>query len=95
MNKKDEYVRQMHSRLDHLSAEIDVLSARAEQMAAESKSEYHRQIEVLRAKRDDARQHLDKLQKSGESAWEDMKAGLELAWEAIGEAVSSAKSRFK
>jgi len=32
---------------------------------------------------------------SGEGAWGDMKTGIELAWTSMGEAIDSARSRFK
>ena len=41
------------------------------------------------------REKIEELQTSGESAWDDLKAGIELAWTAMGEAIDSAKSRFK
>ena len=42
-----------------------------------------------------ARKRMEHLQQSGEGAWEDLKAGVELAWDAMGEAMESATSRFK
>ena len=95
MMTKDEYVRRMHSKLDHWNAEIDKLAAKASQSRAEVGAEYHRQVEELRSKRDEAKSSLERLQNAGEGAWEDMKAGLEMAWAAIGEAIDSAKSRFR
>ena len=95
MSKKDEYLRKMHSRLDRWSAEIDALAAKADLAEAETRAGYHKQLEVLRSRRDDARKRMEHLQQSGEGAWEDLKSGLELAWDAMGEAVDSAKSRFK
>lgn len=95
MSTKDDYVRKMHSKLDHWSTEIDALNARADKAEAQVIAEYRKQIDALRSKRDEARAKLDKLQESGEGAWEDLKAGVEMAWSAIGEAVDSAKSRFK
>lgn len=95
MSTKDEYVRKMHSKLDHLNAEIDALAAKADQAKAESRAEYHKQIESLRSKRDHARERMDTLQQSGEGAWEDLKSGVETAWDAVGEAMNSARSRFK
>lgn len=95
MSMKDEYVRKMHSKLDQWSSEIDALAARVNQAGAEARAEYHQQIEALRSKRDEARERLAELQQSGEGAWEDMKAGVEIAWAAIGEALDSARSRFK
>ena len=92
---KDEYVRKMHSKLDHWNTEIDNLAAKAAQSKAEVSAEYHKHIDELRAKRDEAKNSLERLQGAGEGAWEDMKTGLEMAWTAIGEAIDSAKSRFK
>lgn len=95
MSTKDEYVRKMHSKLDHWNAEIDALVAKADQAKAETRGEYHKQIEALRNKRDQAKGKMDELQHAGEGAWEDMKAGVEMAWDAVSEALSSARSRFK
>ena len=94
-NIKDEYTRKMHSRLDQWSAEIDELSAKADQAEAHVRAEYHKQVEALRSKKDEARQHLIDLEHAGDSAWEDLKSGIEAAWDSLGEAVNSAKSRFK
>lgn len=95
MSTKDEYVRKMHSKLDRWSTEIDALDARADKIKAEARVEYHKQLESLRSKRDEARKHLEALQQAGEGAWSDMRAGIEMAWDAIGEALESARSRFK
>ena len=64
-------------------------------MSAEVRAEYKEQIAVLKEKQATARQKIEELQKSGEYAWQDLKVGLDMAWSAIGEAVDSAKSRFK
>lgn len=44
---------------------------------------------------DEARQKLDELKGSSDDAWEDIKAGIDRAWDAFHESVKSAKSRFK
>ena len=95
MSTRDDYIRKMHSRLDHWNADIDRLAAKADQLAADVRVEFDAQIAALRSRRDDARKKLEQLQNAGEGAWQDMKAGMEMAWDAIGEAVDSAKSRFK
>lgn len=95
MSKQDEYVRKMHSKLDLLNAEIEKLVAQADKAGAEVRDEYHKQIEILRAKREEGRKMLETAQNAGETAWQDLKAGAEMAWEALGEAIESAKSRFK
>ena len=95
MSTKEDFVRKMHAKLDQWNAEIDVLSAKADQAEASARVEYHKQLEALRSKRDAARRKLGELESAGESAWQDLKAGVELAWESVSEAVRSATSRFK
>ena len=95
MNTKEEFVRKMHSRLDHWNADIDALTAKADVAESSARAEYHKQIEALRSKRDEARSKLTALETAGEGAWEDLKAGVELAWDAVSEALHSASARFK
>lgn len=95
MNSKDEYIRKMHVKLDELNAEIDLLTTKAGEVAADVKQDIHKQIEMLKANQAIARQKMEELQHAGGSALEDMKSGIDLAWSAIGEAIDSARSRFK
>lgn len=95
MSNKDEYVRKLQTKLEELNVEIDLLTAKAGKISAEVKNEYGEQIESLKARQVVARQKLEELQHAGEGAWADMKSGVELAWTAMGEAIDSARSRFK
>jgi outer membrane murein-binding lipoprotein Lpp len=95
MSSRDEYVRKMQAKLEEWNSEIDTLSAKAGKVTSDVRNEYNEQIEALKAKQATARQKIEELQHSGESAWEDLKTGIELAWVAMGEAVDSARSRFK
>ena len=94
MSTRDEYVRKMHSMLDKWNAEIDVLSAKAERAETEARGEFDKQIAALRVKQDEARAKLETLRNAGEDAWKDFQAGIEMAWDAMHEAIESAKSRF-
>lgn len=94
MATRDEYVRKMHDLLDKGSAEIDALEAKAEHAEAEARDAYHKQIAILRARQEEARAKLESLRNAGEGAWQDLRAGVEMAWESIGEAIESARSRF-
>jgi hypothetical protein len=95
MNSKDRYVQKMEDKLDEWSAEIDLMAAKAGKVAAGARTEYHEQVALLREKQADARQMLKGVRQSGEGAWEDLAAGIDLAWTAMREAVTSAKTRFK
>jgi multidrug resistance efflux pump len=95
MSTKDEFVRTMHARLDQWNAEIDALTAKADTAEANARAEYHKQLEALRGKRDHARSKLNEVESASEGAWQDLKTGVELAWESVSEAVRSATTRFK
>lgn len=88
---RDDYVQKMHALLDQLNAEIDALTRRAENAGADVRDE----LAELRAKQGEARTRLDSLRDAGGEAWQDLKAGVELARDAVGEALESARSRFK
>jgi len=95
MSTRDEYVRKMQAKLNEWNADIDALTTKASEVSVDVKNEYIEQIAALKAKQAAAHQKIEELQKSGGSAWEDLKAGIDLAWTAIGESIDSAKSRFK
>jgi uncharacterized coiled-coil DUF342 family protein len=95
MSTRDEYIRKMQAKLEEWNAEIDALTAKAGEVSADVTKEYHEQIDTLKAKQAVARQKIEELQQAGESAWVDLKSGIELAWTAMGEAIDSARSRFR
>jgi uncharacterized coiled-coil DUF342 family protein len=95
MSTRDEYVRKMHGLLDKMNNEIDELSARAQEARADAREEYEEKIAQLRTRQEEARRKLASLRDSGEGAWQDLKAGVEMAWDVIGEAIDSARSHFK
>ena len=95
MATREEYVRKLQAKLDEWNADIDRLAIKAALAEAELKTQYSDEIEMLRNKQIEARVKLEAMQEASESAWEDMRSGLDIAWDAISEAVSSAKSRFK
>ncbi len=94
MSTRDDYVKKMHDLLDKLNAEIDALADKAEHAQADVREEAREQIAQLRTRQEQAREKLASLRGAGEGAWEDLKAGMEMAKEAIGEAIASARSRF-
>ena len=95
MADKDAYVKKMHAKLDEWNAEIDKLKAKADQAEAESRIEYQNQIEDLQDKRTEAKKKLSQVKEAGEGAWEDLKSGVQDAWDAMDKAVKSARSKFQ
>lgn len=95
MSKRDAYIQKLHAKIDEWNADIDKLMAKAQQVEADSRIEYQQQIDALKQQRRKVENLLADLKRSGEGAWDDLKTGLDLAFESMNEAVRSAMTRFK
>ena len=95
MSKRDAYIQKLHAKIDEWNADIDKLAAKAQEAEADARIEYQEQIDALKGQRREVENKLADLKQSGEGAWEDLRAGLDLAFESMNEAVNSAISRFK
>lgn len=93
--KRDAYVQKLKAKMDEWNAEIDKIEAKADQAEAESKIEYEKQLEDMRAKRRNLEDKMAELQQAGDGAWEDLKTGIENARNSLDSALKSAASRFK
>ena len=92
MENQREYINKMAVRLKELESEIEELEQIADKAIAETKAEYRQQISELFLKKEAVHSKILKIREASGNAWEDMKAGVELSWEAFDESV---KSRIK
>jgi len=95
MTKKEAYEKKIESQLQEWKSDIDKMKAKIDKVDAETQLEYYKQIEDLRTKQEYAQKKLAELKASSESAWEDLKVGIDLAWTSLEEAVKSASNRFR
>lgn len=95
MSMKEAYEQKLQAQLDEWSAEIDKLKAKADSAEADAQLEYYKRIEELRSMQETAANKLTGLKDAGDDAWEDLKAGIESAWDSLGNALKSAASRFR
>ena len=95
MTNREAYIKKMKAKLDEWNADIAKIEAKAESAEADLKIKYNQKIDELKQQREKATTQLHELQNSGDEAWEDIKAGLDKAWDSLGNAVNSALSRFK
>jgi hypothetical protein len=72
-----------------------VLSAKAQKAKANARIDYENELSSLREKRAAARKSLDELGRRGETAWEDMKDGMEGAWSEMSKAIEKVAARFR
>lgn len=89
------YIQKLHAKIDEWNSDIDRLSAKADQVEADARSDYRKQVDILKQKRRDIEEKLKDLNRSGDAAWKDLKSGIDMAWEAMNHAVQSATSRFR
>ncbi|MCA9483591.1 MAG: coiled coil domain-containing protein [Nitrospina sp.] len=95
MSLKEEYQRKLEAKIDEWSAELEVLKAKANSAQADARIKYQQELQELNSRLNELRQKRDRLKTSGEDAWEDIKAGVDKAWDSLSEGLKSAASRFK
>ncbi len=95
MSKREAYEQKMKARLKELKTEIERLKAKSESVSADAKLEYQKQLDEIKGKYDKANAKFMELQRSGSESWNEMKVGMEKAWEDMNTKVDSLVSKFK
>jgi len=95
MTNRDDYVRKLKEQLDQWNAEVAKWEAKAKSAQTEAKAGYDKQLEVFRARRDEAMYQLHQVQVASSEAWMDVMKGADAAWKAMGEAFIRARSHFE
>ena len=95
MENQREYINKMAVRLKELESEIKELEQIADKAIAETKAEYQQQINELFLKKEAVQSKILKIREVSGNAWEDMKAGAELSWEAFEDSVKSRIKKIK
>jgi uncharacterized coiled-coil DUF342 family protein len=94
-NKRNEYVQKLKGKIEEWNSDFDQLENKADEAKAEIRTKFQKEVQDLKTKRKELNEKIGVLRKSGEVAWEDVKVGADIAYQALGEALKSAKSRFK
>jgi hypothetical protein len=93
--KREEYVEKIKGQLDEWNAAIDGLEKRAGELKAEARERYQERVAALRTKQQEILGKLKDLQATGESAWDAVKASLEVARTEFKRAYEEAESETK
>ena len=80
MMQKELYVAKMEAQLNAWREKLDAMKARLEEAELQGRLEFHRQVEASQHQHEIACRHLDELKRSGEEAWEALKAGVDTVW---------------
>ena len=95
MKTKDEYIESLASELKEWSVQIDILTAKAENLAAQVRIDYIEELSILRAKLHAAAEKLKELEDESGYAWESVKETTDKVWDDIRVGLADAASKFK
>lgn len=94
MSKRDEYVEKLKGQLDQWNAEVATWEAKARKAQADARAGYEKQLTDLRRQRDQALDHMKRVQAASGDAWMDLVRGADEAWTKMREALENARSHF-
>ena len=94
MKTKEEYIERLSAELKQWSAQIDELTAKAENAAADVKLNCQADIDALRVKQRSAAEKIQELEASSGDAWESVKETAEHVWRDLREGMASVMSKF-
>lgn len=92
--KRDAYVEKLKGNIVSWNAEIDEFQVKANQAKADAQVEFQKQITEIKAKREALEGKMADLQNAADEAWDDVKNGVDVARQILGQAVQAAQSRF-
>jgi len=94
MSKRDEYVEKLKGQLDQWNAEVAKWEAKAQKAQAGARVEYDKHLNDLRRQRDQALEHMKRVQAASGEAWVDLVRGADEALAKMREALEKARSHF-
>ena len=94
MKTKNEYIEILAAELRELSAEIDVLTEKADKAANLVKQNCAADLEVLRAKQQAASEKMKELDEHRGEAWDEMKSTADKVWDELRTGLSAVKGKF-
>lgn len=94
MSRKAAYREKLEAQIGEQRARLELLKAQAKRAAADVKIIACEEIGDADAKLDAFKSKLKELGNAGGDAWQDMKSGIEKAWDDLSESYKKAARRF-
>jgi hypothetical protein len=95
MELREDYQMQMEKQLNEWKAQTERFKASADQIAANSKAQYDKQLESLRAAQTNAWENFYKLKDASESTWAEFKTHMDKAGGEVKAAFERMTTSFK
>jgi uncharacterized coiled-coil DUF342 family protein len=94
MATRDEYVQKLKTQIDQWNAQAKEWEAKARDAGAAMRTQYEKQLEQYRARRDAAMTELRRLQGASADAWQEMMRGMDAAMKSMQDAFDRARKSF-
>jgi hypothetical protein len=94
MINRDEYIQKLKSQIDQWNTEAAHWQEKANKAQAGMKAEYERQLQQFRAKSEEARGELRRLQSASADAFTEMMRGADTAMQSMKDAFERARRSF-
>lgn len=95
MKTKNEYIEILATELRELSADIDVLSEKAEKAANLVKQNCAADLELLRVKQQAAIEKMKELDEDRGEAWDELKSTADKVWHELRTGLTEVTAKFK
>jgi hypothetical protein len=95
MSDRDAYVQKLKAQIDIWNAELDKLQAEMNKASADARIRYEEHMVQLRRERDEAMAKMVEMQQASDDAWDDLREGVENAFDAMKSSLEQAWSRFR
>jgi hypothetical protein len=95
MSTKEAYKQKIEAELELAQAKLAEFKAKAKSSAADTRIKYSKQVDELEQKVDATKVKLKELGDASDDAWEQLKVGVESAWDALSTAIRNAAAKFK
>jgi len=87
--------KELQKRFDDIEENIESLAEKAENASEDMKNKIMDRVKTIRAKQVEAQKKFDEVKNSSESAWGELKDGVNHSLESLEVAINQAKSEFE
>jgi hypothetical protein len=95
MGIREEYQALLERQLNEWKAYTERLKTQADQLETQAKGQFDQQLELMRAKQNEAWDNLLKLKGASEDAWDQWKGKLDKAWDEMKAASDRLTDQFR
>ncbi|KGD65829.1 hypothetical protein Y5S_01053 [Alcanivorax nanhaiticus] len=95
MSEKKDFIESLRQKLEDWDYQRDRLAARISDLSQEWREEAEEKLADFKEERKELEAKLEVLESRTEDAWQDIKDGIELAWDGLKTGLLAARSEFE